>query len=445
MRRLQRLGLGWGALGWAAATGLVLGLAAASCSDDVSETTDPDPTCAEPPCDDPCPNPPCDDPCADPPCDDPCPDPPCDDPCPNPPCDEPVTLTFEHVAITIDDPIVNGTSLMVPIDGISYAHAGGVFITAFGRDFDDPSETFLWHLDEASGSHQKRLLTGQVFADGTSLCAGEEWCQLIGLDPSGGWVIVGPAAPQLMRVSAGFAGSLSAVSGPQPSSSYINHSHRFTATELFLYGATGPSGFSSTVHALTLATATWRAAVAGLPQIDENCLAYDESAGVLYSVGGRTTTDGGDTTETVGQLLRIDVGAGTFTSADLPSGIGPRQSMSCAFDAQRGLLYAFGGAVVVDRYNDALNTFHNDLWVYAPETDTWTEVIADSVGGTLSDPDTYGDQRFVGDPMGPNFGKNRGLMQIDEAGDRILLIGAVPVFTHEQLYKLALAGVETLL
>jgi hypothetical protein len=363
------------------------------------------------------------------------------DTCPEPPCD-PADLAFVHVPITIDDPIVNGMSLMVPVDGVSYAFDGqGTFATAFGRDFDDPTETFLWLVDEDAGTHVKQALSGQVFSQIENLCVDEDWCQLIGRDGED-WVIAGPAATQMMRIDASYSSTLSPVSGSQPPATFINHSHRFAGSELFLFGATGPSGFADTVHVLDLQTGSWSAAVTGLQQTDDNCIAYDESSGMLYSVAGRTTLDGGDTTETLSTLTAIDIAGGTSSSSELPPEIGARSQMSCAFDQARGLLYAFGGARVLDRFNDALNELHNDLWAYDVDADTWTLLVEDTMGGTLDDPDEFGDQRFIGDPSGPNFGRNRGVMRIDAEADRLTIIGAVPVFTHEQLYVLSLEGIE---
>ena len=416
------------------AIGLLGALAVASCTDDVPSETTTD-TCTDPPCEQECSDPPCEQECFAPPCDEECTDPPCDDPGEDP--------AFVHVPITIVDPIVNGTSLVVPVDGVSFAQNGqGTFVTAFGRDVDDPSQTFLWEIDEAAGTHQKLPLTGQVFAQGSNFCFDEEWCQLIGYD-GGAWVVVGPAAGDMMRVTAGTA-ALATVTGPRAAASFINHSHRFAAGELFLHGATGPSGFSDSLHVLTLSSGVWRQAATGLPQIHDNCLAFDTTSNTLYSVAGRTTNDGGETSQAVATMTVVDVTGGTHALLDLPAGIGARSQMSCTFDAQRGLLFAFGGAVINDRFNDALNEFFNDLWVYEVATDSWTNVIANTVGGKLGEPDGDGDQRYEGEPGGPNFGRSRGLLQLDETADRLLLIGAVPVFTHEQLYVLPLAEIDSL-
>ncbi len=424
------------------AIGFIGALALMNCSSD--ETEPQAGSCTDPPCDDTCANPPCDDTCANPPCDDTCADPPCDDTCADPPC-EPPNLAFVLVPVTIDDPIVNGTSLMTPVDGVSYAYdSAGTLVTAFGRDFNDPSVTFLWHVDEATGTHAKTNLTGQAFADGANFCLDEDWCQYLGYD-AGQWVVIGAAANEMMRVNSDFSASLSAVSGPRPAASLIDHTHRFAAGKLFLFGSLGPAGFGETVHMLTLSSGVWQQAATSLPQTHDNCIAFDASSNTLFSLSGRTTNDGGNTTLPLASFTTIDIDASTFTTADLPAAIGARRGMSCAFDEQRGLLYAFGGAVIDDNFNDALNTFFNDLWVWDVAAGTWTNVVMNGAGGTLLAPDMYGDQRFEGEATGPNFGKNRGHMQLDANGDRLLLIGSVPVFTQEQLFVLSLEGIEQLL
>jgi hypothetical protein len=354
---------------------------------------------------------------------------------------------WQHVPITIEDPVVVGSSLNLPVDGVSYGYraAGGSLVTAFGRDLNDPSRTYLWHLDQASGKHTKKSLSGQVFAAGDVLCAGEDWCQLIGFDAQNDqWLLVGPAAPSMMRIDSSWQSSLSAVSGTGPASALINHSHRFdwSARQLYLFGATGPSGFADSVHVLDLDDASWSVLATGLSQTDGNCLAVDSAAGTLYSVGGRETTDGGNSSQALGSFTTIDTTSGAASSAPLPAGLAPRRSMSCAFDPVRKRLYLLGGAEIGDNFNEALNSYHNDLWVFDVASNEWSELLADTPGGSLTPPDQYGDQRFDADPSAPNFGRNRGFMHYDASGDRLMVIGSVPRTTHHQLYQLPLASFD---
>lgn len=158
--------------------------------------------------------------------------------------------------------------------------------------------------------------------------------------------------------------------------------------------------------------------------------------------GGRLTTDGGNTTQTVDTILTIDPANGSHTAAALPASIGPRMAMSCAYDSQRHVLYVYAGSVVNNRWNEALNEYHNDLWALDLSQGSWTNLIPDTASGTLTDPDQWGDQSFDGFPEGPNFGQNRGHLLYDSDTDRLLIVGAVPIFTHEQLYLLRLEGVD---
>ncbi len=360
-------------------------------------------------------------------------------------------LSWVWREVEIVDPIMNGSSLNTPVDHISFGYdaATDTYATGFGRDINDPNLTHLWLVDGADGTHAKQTLTGSVFGPTDNFCVGgEDWCQYVGFDAVGGeWVVLGPRTTSVMRVGATWAATLDAVSGSQAPDSWISHSHRFAwpARQLFLFGATGPSGFSDTVFAFDLDADTWSSAATGLPQTDNNCLAYDSTNDLLLSVGGRITTDGGNTTQTVDTLLTIDPLNGTHTSATLPTAMGARRSMSCAYDPGRHVLYVYGGSVVNDYWNEALNEYHNDLWALDLSTMAWTTLIADTQSGTLNDPDQYGDQSFVGYPEGPNFGSNRGQLLMDSSNDRLLIVGAVPIFTHEQLYRLRLEAVDQLL
>lgn len=360
-------------------------------------------------------------------------------------------LGWWHVPVTIEDPIMVGESLTVPVDGISFAYdpASDVMVTAFDRDFQDPSVTYLWQAGLTTGVHERVTLSGDVFAQTEGFCVGgEDWCQFLGRDPvSGEWVVVGASASVLMRVGAGFAGVLQPVSGTPPPDSHINRTHRFAwdARRLLLYGSTGPSSFGSTVHALDLDTGAWSAPITGLPQVDDNCLAWDSENGALYTFGGRETQDGGNTTTVLGTFRAIPLDGSAQQTGDLPAGIGPRHAMSCAYDPSRRVIYLYGGAVVNDHWNEELNEYHNDLWAFDPASGAFAPLVADTPSGTLLPPDQYGDRAFEGDPDGPSFGMNRGQMIVDDDHDRLLVVGAVPIFTHEQIYRLDLTGVDQLL
>lgn len=361
-------------------------------------------------------------------------------------------LGWTQLPVTIDDPVITGSSLMTPVDGISFGYDPNedAFITSFGRELADPSSSYLWHLAGTTGTHTKKALTGTSFAPTEGFCMGaENWCQFIGFDPQNGdWLVVGPSTTQLLRVTSAWQASLQPVSGTHPDDQFINHSHRFAwpARALYLYGATGPSSFGDTVFAFDLDAASWSEIVTGLPQVDDNCLAYDSQGEVLYSIGGRITYDGGETVQVLDTYAAIDLTSGTQTTAPLPAAMGGRRAMSCAYDSLRQVIYVFAGSVMHDNWNEALNEYHNDLWVLDPAAGpSWIELIADSESGTLSTPDAYGDQAFTGFPEGPNFGRNRGHLHYDAAADRLMIMGAVPQLTHEQIYFLELEGLSQLL
>lgn len=355
----------------------------------------------------------------------------------NPECVD-KTLAWQHFPITIVDPIVNGTSLMSPVDGISFAvrETTGEIITSFGSDYDDPNEVFLWHVD-GSGNHSKKLLSGTPFTGTTAFCVGEEnWCQFIAWDEANdSYVIMGPSTDAFMSVSATtWEATQTVVTGTHPPDSHISVTHTFADGAFYLYGSTGPSGFGNSLYRFDIASAQWETIATGLPQIDDNCLAVDTDAGYVWSFGGRLTTDGGNTTSNLDAVIRISIDTGDVVQTTFP--FGPRKGMSCTYDPDYNMVFIHGGNIVNDNWNDALNEFYNDLWVFDPVGNTFTELIPLTEGGTLTAPDSYGDQSFEGDPDGPNFGKNRGLMRYDSASQRLVLIGAVPIFTHEQIYYL---------
>ncbi|MBU1535885.1 hypothetical protein KKF84_11240, partial [Myxococcota bacterium] len=164
-----------------------------------------------------------------------------------------VALSWVHHPITISDPVVNGTSLMAPVDGISFGYnpEDGIIATSFGRDVDNAALTHLWIVHEDTGVHEKFPLTGDVFAETENFCNGEDWCQFISFDPdTAEYVVTGPLASGIMRVNALGAATMTTTSGPRPSNSNISYTYRFDwdARFLYVYGYLGPSDFGATIH-----------------------------------------------------------------------------------------------------------------------------------------------------------------------------------------------------
>jgi Galactose oxidase, central domain len=356
-----------------------------------------------------------------------------------------VTMTdFDWVQfqIVIVDPIVNGTSLNTPTDGISYGYSetDDEFITSFDRDFNNPELTFLWHVNGTNGEHTKKSLTGTVFDATEVFCVSDtQWCQFISYDSlNSEYVVFGSSTDSIMRVNSTYEATLIPVSGTHPPDNFISNSHYFDWNErkMYYYGALGPSGFSDIVFSFDLDTYTWASEVSGLQQIAENCIVNVNNT--LYSFGGKITNDGGNTTEITDIYEIINLTTSSSTPYTLPAEIGARKTMSCVYDPNQNFIYLFGGAVVVDRWNEALNTYHNDLWILDLDSNEWTNIIPESTGGTLEPPDTNGDQSFVGYPDGPNFGQNQGKMTFDQSNNRLILLGSVPIFSHEQIYYLDL-------
>ncbi len=359
-------------------------------------------------------------------------------------------LGWQHLEIEIDDPVIQGSSLFLPIDGPSFGYSAalGLFATAFGHEYESPYQANLWLVEEATGAHRKIVLSGNPLADGTNFCGNEDWCQFISFDPvQEQWVVAGPSAPALMRITPQGAAAQVAMSGTLQPDSYIDRIHFFDwpSRRLWLYGALGPSSLSTALYALDLDTGAWSRPASGLKPVFANCLAVDGAAGSVWSFAGRTSQDGGDTTELLGSYDVFSPDGSASQTLELPAAIGPREGMACSLDSARGVIYLFGGAVVRDRFDEAQNDYHNDLWALRISDGTWIKLVAETPGGTLSEPDQYGDRSFSAFPEGPNFGRNRGYMIYDGASDRLLITGEVPIFTHGQLYAMDLAGVEKIL
>ena len=357
--------------------------------------------------------------------------------------DVPITpLTpWTRMAITIDDPVVNGTSVMNPVDGMTFGYNpdGHEFITAFDRDWEDETITYLWHLDENTGVHKKKFLTGEVFSALTNFCFDEEWCQFIAYDESdSAWIVTGPRTPAVLKVDSAWASTQIAIAPEetdQPPNGAISYSHLFQGHAFLIYGYITGTGFSDKLLMFDVRTADWTVAVAGLPPVFTNCLAMMPGAGVLYSIAGLTTDDGGETSYAYGKMVEINLGTGTFNEIDLPEGLAGRESVSCAADEANGRLYVFGGAVMVDNWDERLNFYHNDLWVY--EDGAWTQLLPDGAVGEFRQ---YGDSWMLkADSTLPNFGKNMGKMMFDGSVEpRLILMGDVPG-TATQIYTLNLS------
>jgi hypothetical protein len=356
-------------------------------------------------------------------------------------------MLWRHRSVTIQDPIVNGTSLMMAIDNPTFGFdpASGLFMTSFDHELNDPTRAFLWQYHPGTGIHQKFALSGTPLPTSTNFCGGENWCQFISFDGANRqFVVLGPSTPSIMRVGASGQASLASTSGTRPPDNWIGHSHVFdwTSRKLYLYGAIGPSSYSSAIYELDLDSGVWARRVSSLTPVEANCLAVDGATRLLYSFGGNTTSDGGETHQTLSTYQVVDLDSGVSQALDLPADFGPREQISCAIDASRGLVFLLGGALVHDNYNEIENDYHNDLWVLRLADSTWTRLLPDGNLGSFTDPDSYGDRRYQADPDLPNFGRNRGLMLRDAGGDTLWVMGEVPMFHHGQPYSLWLEGVE---
>lgn len=351
-------------------------------------------------------------------------------------------MAWVHLPVEIDDPIMQGTSLMLPTDNavFSYDAADDRFITLYGRDYFEPEIAFIWQVDGWDGTHSKKFLTGNIFPEGENFCMNENWCQFIDFDPQNGdLVILGPLSPHIMHVDSDLIASLTDTDGSQPSNSAITFSHVFDWENrvLYVYGMLLPYDFGSELYKVDLDTGHWAKIATALPAVYDNCLALDTSGDTLYSFGGSSSDDGGDTSYYLSSYTAVNLSDFSHASFTMPELIGERRAMSCTTDSARELIYLFAGAKVVDNYDETLNDYHNDLWGFDPDDGSFEIMMPDSDTGYFEEPDQWGTS-FVGYPSGPNFGKNRAYLSHDETNNRLILAGQVPVFTGGQLYLLPL-------
>ena len=347
----------------------------------------------------------------------------------------------------IEDPIMNGSSIMSTIDNPSYDYnsVDKYYITRYGTGFDNPDERFLWKLNEQTGVHSKWFITGQTFPPDADFCQGEDWCQYIGFDTQKNeWVVFGLSTPTLMRVNLVGEAVMNNISGTKPPGSWISITHKFVWSQrkFYIYGALGPRDFGTSIYSLNLDTGLWTEEKTGLTAIYDNCLAYNTISNTFYSFGGTITYDGGETTEVISTYSIINLESETVTTEDMPSEFGTRSAASCIYDESRNWLYLYAGSIVNDPWNEILNEYHNDLWILNLNDNSWLKIMPDTDLGTYEEPDNYGDQHYDANPDKPNFGKNKGLMHFDILNDRLLIMGEVPIFTHTQIYYLELENID---
>jgi hypothetical protein len=227
------------------------------------------------------------------------------------------------------------------------------------------------------------------------------------------------------------------VEADQPPSDGISYSHLFTGQEFYVYGWISASDFSRRLLKFDIATSDWVVVIDDLPAIFTNCLALDAAGNTLYSVGGLTTNDGGETSSAFGRVQKFDLNGGNATTFDLPSQLAGREGLGCAFDQDTGTLFVSGGAVMVDNWDERKNTYHNDLWAW--NGTEWRLVIADGTIGGFSQYDES--WMLEADPSFPNFGRNIGKMVYDGSEPpRLILMGDVPG-SATQVYTLYIQNV----
>ncbi len=345
--------------------------------------------------------------------------------------------------VAISDPVVNGSYLMNPVDGMSFAYnaESREFVTEFDWDWDDPTISFVWHLDETTWLHTKKITTGDVFAETTNFCMNENWCQFIGFDQTESkWIVMGPRSPSVMKLDASWAATQAPLADPadpeQPPNGAISYTHLFADGGVWVYGYITGSGFGDTVLFFDLDTMDWTTAVTGRPPIYTNCLTMFENAHRLFSIGGLTTTDGGETSQPYGKVQSFDIDGQETIEFDLPPGLANREGMACAADESTGRIYVFGGAVIADNFDERDNTYHNDLWVW--EDGDWTQLLPD---GAIGEFRQYGDSWMLkADASLPNFGKYIGRMMLENSDEpRLILVGDVPG-SSTQMYTLTLSA-----
>ncbi len=350
-----------------------------------------------------------------------------------------------RMPVTIEDDIVNGINVMTPVDGLTFGYNALVreFVTYFSHDVDNAEIAELWHLDEITGVHVKKRLSGDPIAAMTNFCFDEDWCQFIGYDAvNNRYVVLGPRSPAMMSVDSGFAASQSAITGTQPPNGGISYSHLFAwdIERLLVYGYVTGSSFSKSLFEFNLSSGEWTEAITELPEVLANCLAWDSNADMLYSFGGNTTDDGGETSYAFGKYTVINRDSSSFESYDLPMELASREGMSCAADTNSTTIFVFGGFVINDNWDERQNVYHNDLWALDTSDGTWTKILEDGPTGEF---ETWDDEDWmlVGDVALPNFGHNVGRMEFDgsAAGPRLILMGDVPG-TATQIYTMDLTG-----
>ncbi len=356
----------------------------------------------------------------------------------------PGELIWRRVPVEIDDPVVTGNSLMTPIDGVSFGYnpAARLFLTAFQHDLDDPTSASVWLFDETTERHYKRRLTGEPLPFETNFCNGETWCQFIHYcEESDEFVVLGPRAEEVMWVDGEGHARTTPISGdPLAPNGAIAYSFVFDwdSRRVLVYGYLAPWQNGNALYSLDLATGEWSKPVEGLPEVFDNCLAYDPQSGTLLSFGGTVSVPDPESAEILSApsavVTIIKVASGEVASSPLPEPLAARHSMSCAVHSVTGEAYVFGGAVVRSNIIESENDYHNDLWAFNTATGEWRELLPD---GPLGYFEEHGEHEFlVGDLERPNFGKNKGRMMVDS--DRLLLMGNVPG-SATQLYSMELA------
>lgn len=337
---------------------------------------------------------------------------------------------WTHWPITLNDPVQTGNDVRSAIDSTAFAidTANKRLFSDFDWDITD-NHPYLWQADMQTRELRRVTLTGTPFLPGENFCNGENWCQFFGYDTQHDTLLViGPRAQSIMRVTKNYVASLTAVSGTPPANGAIGYSHAFAwgLRKLFVYGYLLSSGAGQGLYSLDLDSGEWRLLRDQMMPVADNCLAYDEDDGQLYSFGG--TTDGeSDTSLPLPSYAVIDpVNGHNVSWSPLPQGLAGRALASCAYDAANKRFVLFGGAQVNDYFDETKNLYHNDTWLFDPLANTFTQVFADLPTGTYTEPDSYGDIAFDGFPGTPNFGKNRGLMQLDASSGTLWLLGEIP-------------------